>query len=127
MNHDEHSSIDGKKGRLLVLKGKLLIFAQTSRLLFFLLSVKLNIYFLFKCFQKSKFPLSKDSLIFLVVGKYQSRAPKAYLSIYLSVLGPSYLWINGALTFKCTSRKNIHQNMNKNWSFAKITDILLNN
>ena len=43
----------------------------------------LNIYFLFKCFQKSEFHLSKDILIFLVVGKYQIRAPKANLSIHL--------------------------------------------
>ena len=65
-------------------------------------------YFFFKYFQKSKFHLSKDSWIFLVVGKYQSRAPKAYLSIYLSRLGPSYLWTNGALTFKRSNRKKYY-------------------
>ena len=59
------------------------------------------------------------------MSNYRSRAPKAYLSIYPSRLGPSYLWTNWALTFKCTYRKNNYQNMITNWSFAKITDILL--
>ena len=34
----------------------------------------------FKCVQKSKFLLSKDNWIFLVVGKYQSRAPATRVS-----------------------------------------------
>ena len=33
------------------------------------------------CVQKSKFLLSKDNWIFLVVGKYQIGAPIAYLYI----------------------------------------------
>ena len=88
---------------------------------FFLLY--LNVYFLFKCFQKSKFYLSKDSWIFLVVGKYQCRAPKAYLSIYLDyasvTFGQMELWLSNAL-----QEKNNYYNMTKNWSFAKIMDIL---
>ena len=34
----------------------------------------------FKCVQKSKFLLSKETWIFLLVGKYKSRAPTARVS-----------------------------------------------
>ena len=43
----------------------------------------LNKIIFFRCVSKSKFLFSEDSWIFLAVGKYQSRAPTSYLSIYL--------------------------------------------
>ena len=43
----------------------------------------LNIYLLLSAFKGQSYIYPKIACIFLVVGEYQSRAPKAYPSIYL--------------------------------------------